>query len=46
MTDYHKVYTEVLKTLKIMMKMAHQGYVVTLVMTIADPHLSVVIRII
>ena len=34
MTDRHKVYTKVLKTLKQMMELYHQGHVVTLAMMI------------
>jgi hypothetical protein len=35
MTDHHKVYTKVLKTLKGMMKLSHPGHVTTLAMMIA-----------
>ena len=34
MTDRHKVYTKVVKTLKQMMEMSHQGYLATLAMMI------------
>jgi len=35
MTDRHKVYTKVLKTLRQMMKLSHEGHVVTLAMMIS-----------
>ena len=35
MTDHHKVYTKVLKTLKEIMKLSHPGHVTTLAMMIA-----------
>jgi len=40
MTDRHRVYTKVKKTLKHMMKMEHQGQVVTLAMMISGIVLS------
>jgi len=35
MTDRHKVYTKVLKKLREMMKLSHEGHVVTLAMMIS-----------
>ena len=40
MTDRHKVYTKVVKTLKQMMEMSHQGHLVTLAMMITGIVLS------
>jgi len=40
MTDRHKVYTKVVKTLKRVMEMSHQGHVVTLAMMITGIVLS------
>ncbi|HSG44208.1 MAG TPA: hypothetical protein VLA72_13735, partial [Anaerolineales bacterium] len=40
MTDRHRVYTKVKKTLKHMMKLDHQGQVVTLAMMVTGVVLS------